>query len=82
MSTIRKALKPDELEKVNGGNIFEDIYCFFEGHGYNSVGIVQPDGADYRIIKYKCITCGQIIYEKSFPDGNTAPSSKSEYESV
>ena len=82
MATIKKALKPDELDRVSGGNIFEDIYCFFEGHGYNSIGFAKPMGADYEIIKYKCITCGKIIYERQYPDGNTEPSSKSEFESV
>ena len=82
MATIKKALKPNELDKVSGGNIFEDIYCYFEGHGYNSVGVAIPDSGAYQIVKYKCTCCGKIIYQKEYPDGNGEPSSQSEFDSI
>ena len=80
MNTESKTLSVEELEKVCGGNIFEDIACFFEGHGYNSAGTKTPDGADYSIIKYKCVCCGKVIYEKHFNNGTASPSSKAEYD--
>ena len=80
MATIRKALNLKDLAKISGGNIFEDIYCFFEGHGYNSVGIAYSDDNSFKIVKYKCVSCGKTIYEKEFSDGNSVSSSKSEFD--
>lgn len=80
MATIRKALNLKDLAKISGGNIFEDIYCFFEGHGYNSVGFAYNDDHSFKIVKYKCVSCGKTIYEKEFSDGNSVSSSKSEFD--
>ena len=80
MATIRKALNMKDLSKISGGNIFEDIYCFFEGHGYNSVGIAFAEDNSYQIVKYKCVSCGKIMYQKEYPDGNGETSSKLEFD--
>ena len=82
MATLSKAVDMKELESVTGGNIFENIQCFFEGHGYNSAGTKTPAGADYSVIKYKCVCCGKVIYERHYNNGTASPSSKEEYDSI
>lgn len=81
MNTESKTISVNELKKVSGGNIFEDIKCFFEGHGYDIVGEKYPAGTDYSIRKYKCVCCGEVIYERHYNNGNSSSSSKAEYDS-
>ena len=81
MDTKTKTIDNNTLEKVSGGNIFEDIKCFFEGHGYDIDGEKFPQGADYSIRKYKCYCCGDILYERHYNNGADGKSSKAEYDS-
>ena len=80
MDDQTKILKLKELEEICGGNIFDDIDCFFSGHGYNIVGTALRVQNDFKIVKYRCVTCGKEKYEKVYKDDTTESASKGDYE--
>lgn len=59
-----KELNPSEIEKVAGGNIFDDVACFIVGHDWDNVCQICSSASDIIYVHYKCTRCGANLYQR------------------
>ena len=74
----------EDVMKVSGGDIFDEIGCAFDIHNYKSNCFFEnwnEKGEHIRYYEYTCTACGKKKYKKhNFTTGKTVTLTKEEFD--